>query len=286
MPPLAKGNILREPITQEHDAKEMSFLDHVEALRGHIFRAVLVVFGLSVLAFLFKDILFDDIIFGPLREDFPTYRLLCWVTERLPFIGNLCPEGFNVNIINTEMAGQFIAHIKIAFLGGVIMAFPYLFWEIWRFVKPGLYPGEVQYLRGIILYVWALFIVGCLFGYFLLAPFSISFLVNYAVSARVDNFFMLSNYVGFITMFVMATGIIFELPVLVYFLSKMGFVTPALMREYRKHAYVGILFVAAIITPSPDIGTQLAVTLPVVMLYELSIGVSRRVTARIARDLV
>jgi sec-independent protein translocase protein TatC len=264
----------------------MSFLDHVEALRGHIFRAVLVIFGLSVLAFLFKDILFDDIIFGPLQPDFPTYRLMCWVSDKLPFLSNICPEAMEVNIINTEMAGQFIAHIKIAFLGGFILAFPYIFWEVWRFIKPGLYFSEVQYLRGIILYVWALFIAGCLFGYFLLAPFSISFLVNYAVSARVDNFFMLTNYVGFITMFVIATGIIFELPVLVYFLSKMGFVTPEMMRTYRKHAYVGILFISAIITPSPDVGTQLIVTIPVVILYELSIGVSRRVNARMASDLV
>jgi sec-independent protein translocase protein TatC len=277
---------VRESITQEHDAKEMSFLDHVEALRGHIFRAVLVIFGLSVLAFLFKDILFDDIIFGPLQPDFPTYRLMCWVSDKVPFLSNICPEAMEVNIINTEMAGQFIAHIKIAFLGGFILAFPYIFWEVWRFIKPGLYFNEVQYLRGIILYVWALFIAGCLFGYFLLAPFSISFLVNYAVSARVDNFFMLANYVGFITMFVIATGIIFELPVLVYFLSKMGFVTPDMMRTYRKHAYVGILFIAALITPSPDVGTQLVVTLPVILLYELSIGVSRRVNAQMARDLV
>jgi len=277
---------VKESITTVHDGKEMSFFDHIEAFRGHLFRSVLALAICTLVAFAFKNILFDYILFGPIREDFPTYRALCWFSANVPLMGNLCPEAFDVKIINTEMAGQFMAHLKIAILGGFMLAFPYIFWEVWSFVKPGLYFSEITYVKGILGYVWALFIIGCLFGYFIMAPFSISFLVSYAVSERVDNLYMLNNYVGFITMFVIASGIIFELPVVVYFFSKIGLLTPAIMKEYRKHAYIGILFVAAIITPSPDMGTQVVVTIPVMLLYELSINVSRRVNVRKAKDLV
>jgi len=255
---------------------EMPFLEHLEVLRWHLIRSLAAVLLLTILAFLAKDFIFDTLIFGPTKNDFPTYRVLCWISEKLALGGLLCIEDFKFNFINIELAGQFLVHLKTSVILGTVVVFPYLFWEIWSFIKPGLYEKEIAYAHGIVFFSSFLFLTGVCFGYYILTPFALNFFGNYQVTSLVDNNFTLTNYIGFLTMFVLSSGIIFELPMVVYFLSKIGLVTPELMREHRRHAIVAILFVSAMITPA-DVGTQILVFIPVYILYEISIFISSRV---------
>ncbi len=255
----------------------MPFFEHIEALRWHIIRSMLAVLFFTILSFLSKEFIFDTLIFGPTKSDFLTYRVLCWISDRIALGNALCIEVFSFTFINIEMAGQFIVHLKTSFLLGFIISFPYIFWEFWRFIRPALYETEAQYTRGIVFFSSLLFGIGVFFGYFIMAPTVLNFLGNYQVTEMVENSFTLTNYIGFISMFVISTGIVFELPMVVYFLSKFGLLTPDLMREYRRHAVVIILVIAAIITPSPDIGSQILVFIPVYFLYEISIFISARV---------
>ncbi len=220
--------------------------------------------------------MFDTLIFAPTRKDFATYQLLCKISESMKLGGLLCMDNINFEFINIELSAQFLIHLKVSLILGLVVAFPYLMLEIWRFVKPALYSSEVKYTRGIVFFTSLLFLIGVSFGYFILTPFSLNFFGNYTVTETVTNSFTFTNYIGFLTMFVLASGIIFELPMAVYFLSKIGLLTPRFMRDYRKHAVVGILFVSAIITPA-DVGTQLLVAIPVFVLYELSIFISAKV---------
>jgi len=256
---------------------EMPFLEHVEVLRGHIVRSLIAVAVTSSLVFINKAYLFDTLIFGPASQDFITYKVLCWVSDRIALGKALCIDVFNFSFINIELAGQFVIHIKAALLIGFVLAFPYIFWEFWRFVRPALHEQEARYAKGIVFFSSLLFFIGVLFGYLILIPAMLNFLGNYQVSAQVQNNFTLTNYIGFISMFVLASGGIFELPMVVYFFSKLGLLTPGMMRQYRKHAVVVILIIAAVITPSPDIGSQLLVFIPVYLLYEISIFISARV---------
>lgn len=255
---------------------EMSFIDHLEELRWHILRSFIAIGVISVVAFMLPNLVFDVIIFGPKGDDFLTYQLFCELSNALQLGDTLCLTAAKFEIINVDMMGQFLAHIKIALIIGFITAFPYVFWEIWRFIEPALYDEERKYTKGVVFVSSFLFAVGALFGYFILSPFSINFFATYQVSETVNNTIVLSSYVAIISTLVLASGIMFELPLVVYFLSKVGLVTPDLMREYRKHAFVVILFVAAIITPA-DIWTQILVSIPVYGLYELSVFVSARV---------
>ena len=199
-------------------------------------------------------------------------------------IVNLCIDEINFEIINLELAGQFLVHLKASMVLGFVFAFPYCFWEVWRFIKPGLYASEVKYSRQIVFYTSLLFFTGICFGYFIMMPFAINFFSSYNISEAVGNQFSLTNYIGFITMFVLASGMMFELPMVIYFLSKMGIVGPELMKAHRKHALIVILVIAAIITPA-DVGTQVLVTVPVYILYELSIFISARVERNRMREL-
>ena len=256
---------------------DMPFLDHIEVLRWHIVRSLIAVAIGAVIVFINKAFIFDTLIFGPTTKEFITYRALCWVSHRISFGKALCIDTFNFNFINIELAAQFVTHIKMAALLGFIVAFPYIFWEMWRFIRPALHEKESRYAKGIVFFSSLLFFIGVLFGYFILVPTMLNFLGNYQVSERVQNSFTLTNYIGFISMFVLASGGIFELPMVVYFLSKLGLLTPRLMRNFRRHAIIVILFVAGVITPSPDIGSQILVFVPVYLLYEISIFISARV---------
>lgn len=263
---------------------EMSFLQHLEVLRWHLVRStVAILLGASV-AFLSKHVLFDIIIFGPKRPDFITYRLFCEFTTWLTGTGAMCMEKIPFEILNTKMAGQFSTHIWVSLIAGFILAFPYVIWEIWRFVKPGLHDTEKKYSRGILFFASILFIFGVLFGYYLIAPLSVQFLGTYTVSADVTNFIDLNSFISTVSTVTLATGLIFELPIIVYFLAKLGLLTPEWMRTYRKHAFVLILILSAIITP-PDISSQVLVCLPIVGLYEISIKICARVIKRQKRDL-
>lgn len=259
-----------------HDS-DMPFLDHVEVLRWHIVRSLVAVAVGAAVVFMNKSFIFDTLIFGPATRDFITYRALCWVSDRIALGKALCIDAFHFNFINIELAAQFVVHLKTSVVLGFIAAFPYIFWEFWRFVKPALHEHESRYARGIVFFSSLLFFSGVLFGYFILIPVMLNFLGNYQVSAQVQNNFALTNYIGFLGMFVLVSGGIFELPMLVYFLSKLGLLTPALMRSYRKHAVIVILFASAVITPSPDIGSQILVFIPVYCLYEISIFISARI---------
>ncbi len=251
---------------------EMNFLDHLEALRWHLVRSALAITILAIVAFIYKEILFDQIIFGPKNPHFITYRLLCKLSEKLSI--DMCITEIPFKLISTTMAGQFTTHMVAAGVAGLILGFPYLLWEIWRFVKPALTSKEKQYTRGIVFSASFLFFCGVAFGYFILSPLSINFLGSYQVSDEVQNAINIDSYISIVTIMTLACGAVFELPILVFFLTKIGIISPQFMRRYRKHAFIVNLIVAALITPSPDVTSQILVAIPLFLLYEFSIFVS------------
>jgi len=255
---------------------EMSFLDHLEVFRWHLIRAVVAILFFSVIAFIFKDIIFDTILLGPKNPDFPTYLALCNISQFLGMGDALCLKESPFSLMNISMSGQFSTHITTSVFAGFIIAFPYVFWEFWSFISPALYSSETKLARGVVFFSSALFLLGILFGYYVIAPLSINFLGSYQVSSLVANQINLSSFISTVTTVCLANGIIFELPILVYFLTKIGLLTPKFMRIYRKHAMIVVLILSAIITP-PDISSQILVSFPLIILYELSIKISSRV---------
>jgi sec-independent protein translocase protein TatC len=253
--------------------KEMGFLDHVEELRGHIIRSVIAIGVFSVLAFIFKDIIFGKIILGPAKPDFITYRFFCWLDRYMNAEGAICIDKLNFILQSRQMSGQFAMHITGSLITGLVCAFPYFFWEIWRFVSPGLYAKERKATRGAVFWVSILFFSGILFGYFVVSPLSVNFLANYQVDPSITNQFDITSYIETVAMLVLGCGLMFQLPVVVFVLTKIGILTPDFMRTYRRHSIIVILIIAAIITP-PDVFSQLIVTLPLYVLYEASIFVS------------
>lgn len=252
------------------DEAEMGFLDHLEELRWHIIRSVSAIIALAIVFYCLESWVFDHIIFWPKENSFPTYRFFCGISEATCFQ----PPVFGLQV--KELGEQFFTSLKVSASLGFIVAFPYIFWEFWQFLKPGLYPGERKAARGIVFYCSFLFISGALFGYFVICPFAINFLVGYNLSSEIIIDPTLASYVSYLTMFTIPTGIVFELPIVVYFLSKIGLLTPDFMRQYRKHAMVIILIMASVITP-PDITSQFLIGVPLFFLYEISIHISKRV---------
>jgi sec-independent protein translocase protein TatC len=257
------------------DANDMTFLEHLEVLRGHLLRSLASIGVFAIVAFLLKDIIFDHILLAPKSQDFFTNRMFCKLGE-LVNTDKLCINDITLSLINIDLSGQFRIHMTIAFFGGLILAAPYVFWELYRFIMPALKERERKHSGGMVFYTTALFLVGVVFGYFMIVPLTINFLGSYSVSEQVANQINLRSYIGTVTSLIFATGIIFELPILVYFLSKVGLMTPGFMRRYRKHAIVIILVVAGIITP-PDIFSQILVTIPMYLLFEISIFISARI---------
>ena len=258
--------------------KEMSFLDHLEELRWHLIRSTMAVVILATVAFVFKEFIFDVIIFGPKKAEFPTYRLLCRSAQMIG-LDSFCFTELPFRVQSRTMAGQFSAHIWTSITAGFILAFPYVLYEFWKFVSPGLHQNERKTARGFILIASFLFFVGVLFGYYVVTPLSMNFLGSYQVSEQVFNDFDLSSYIGLVRACALSSGLIFELPIVIYFLTKIGIVTPQILRKYRKFALVGVLILSAIITP-PDIASQIIVAIPVIILYEISILISGRVIKR------
>lgn len=251
----------------------MSFLEHLEVLRWHLVRAVSSVFIFAIGAFIAKPFIFDTVLLGPKKSDFWTYRMLCKASEKFGLSDLLCIGEIPFELINISMAGQFTTHIVVSIIAGFIVSFPYVIYELWRFIKPGLYEGERSYATGMVFYTSVLFLTGVLFGYYIIAPLSVNFLGSYRVSDLVVNQIDLNSYFSTIATLVLASGIVFELPMLIYFLTKIGVVTPDSLRQYRKHAVVGVLILAAVITP-PDVSSQVLVFFPLMLLYEVSIWVS------------
>ena len=254
---------------------EMTFWGHIDALRGHLTRSVLVVLVITGVLFCYPEFLFDTIIFGPLDSDFITFRAFCKLSHQLNLGDQLCFGNYTFKLQSLGLADQFTSLMWIAFLGGLIIGSPYLLWEIWRFIKPALRDKEKKASTAFIVASTFLFLTGVLFSYYIIVPLTINFLGNYQVSKMVENNFTMDSYISTVTTLTLASGIVFELPVFVYFLSKFGMVTPQFMRKYRKHAVVVILVVAAVITPSPDVASQMLVAFPLYLLYEASIFVSR-----------
>ncbi|MCT1524597.1 twin-arginine translocase subunit TatC [Sphingobacterium hotanense] len=255
---------------------EMSFFDHLEVLRWHIIRAVIAVTIFAILSFTFYDFVFNEIIMGPKNLDFWTYRMMCKVGDALNLAG-FCVEKIPFNIINTELAGQFMLQINSCLLMAVALGFPYLLFEVWLFIKPALTDIERKSARGFVFYATILFIIGALFGYYIVVPLSVNFLANVSLSEEITNQITIDSYLSTIATLTLGCGIIFLLPILIFILSKIGIMTPEFMRASRRYAIVIILVIAAIITPTADIITLLTVSAPMFILYELSIMVSANV---------
>lgn len=266
------------------ETQEMSFLDHLEELRWHLIRSTLAVVIVAVVAFIAKDFIFNTIIFGPKNPDFPTYHFFCNISKALGLDETFCSGELNFRIQSREMSGQFSAHMWTSIWAGFILAFPYVLYEMWKFISPGLYEKERSNAKGFIFIASALFFGGVLFGYYIISPLSINFLANYTVSDQVFNDIDLSSYISTVRSSVIACGIIFELPIIIYFLTKIGLVTPEILKKYRKISIVVVLVLSAIITP-PDIASQIIVAIPIMVLYEASIIISRVVLRNEERKL-
>ncbi|MBK9177246.1 MAG: twin-arginine translocase subunit TatC [Flavobacteriales bacterium] len=255
--------------------REMTFLEHLEELRWTIVRSAIAVAVGFVLAFVFKTALFEEVVLAARDPDFITYRALCRLGDWLG-VPAICIQELGFTLQNLPVSGQFMTHMTVALVAGIILAFPYILWELWRFVAPGLHERERSASGSFVLSGSLLFITGVLFGYYLLAPMSVQFFGSYQVSPSVANNFALESFIGIITQVSLWTGMVFELPLVVHLLSRLGILGPQTLRAYRRHAYVGLLVLAAILTP-PDVISQLLVAGPLMLLYEVSIGISARV---------
>ena len=255
---------------------EMSFLDHLEELRWRLIRSVLAIVIGAIVAFVFKDIIFGQVILAPRTPEFWTNRVFCQLGNYFD-VPSLCINTKPLEIISVKMAGQFNMHILVSLVVGLIVAFPYVFYELWRFIAPALKSKERQHANGAIFFSSSLFLMGVTFGFFMIVPLTVHFLGSYSVSADVTNKINLISYVSTITSVVFASGVVFELPVIIFFLTKIGIVTPDFLKKYRKHSIVAIFILSAIITP-PDIFSQTLVAIPLLILYEVSILISIRIT--------
>ncbi len=263
---------------------DMSFLEHLEVFRWHLVRSAIAILVFSILAFIFKGILFDSILLGPKNPDFPTYKILCYLSQQLGMGDALCMDELPFILMNISMSGQFSTHIMTSIVAGFVVAFPYVFWEMWRFIAPALHEKESSVAKGVVFFSSSLFLLGVLFGYYVVSPLSVHFLGSYQVSQTVANQISLTSFISTVTTVCLANGVVFELPILVYFLTKIGLITPSFMRAYRKHALVLTLIFSSIITP-PDVTSQILVALPLMVLYEISIGISARVLKKQEKQL-
>ncbi len=254
---------------------EMSFFDHLDVLRKHLLRALAVVTLLIGFAFYFTDFIWHNIIMAPKNADFWTYRMMCKLVEAFPSISSdFCITSIQAKIINTEMAGQFTLQMNSCIMAGIILGIPYLLFEVWLFIKPALLETERKSASGFVFFASFLFALGLMFGYYLICPLSINFLVNYTVDSSIENTFTISSYLSTVFTLTIGSGIIFQLPVVIYILSKLGIMTPKFMRSTRRYAAVLILIIAAVVTPTADPYTMLIVAFPLFLLYELSIMIS------------
>lgn len=255
------------------DSNDMSFLQHLEELRWRLIKAAIAILVSASAAFIFKGIVFDKIILAPKKASFITYRIFCRISESLGLDDSFCVAS-DFELQNIQMSGQFTSHIVVSIVAGLVISFPYVFYQLWKFILPGLKDKEANTAKGVVFFTSLLFMMGITFGYFLIAPLSIQFLGSYTVSEQVKNIISLNSFITTITTTTLASGIVFQLPIVIYFLAKLGIVTPTILRTYRKHAIVGVLVLSAIITP-PDITSQILVSLPLLVLYEISIQIAR-----------
>lgn len=257
----------------------MSFLEHLEDLRWHVIRSLIVIVSAGFICFLMKDFIFDTIIFGPKKMDFPTYKFLCNAATYFGIETTFCGDKFPFIIQNRVMTGQFSAHVMTSIISGFIISFPYVLYEFWKFISPGLLIVEKIRTKTFIFVSSILFFIGVLFGYYIVSPLSINFLGTYQVSDEILNEIDLGSFISLVRSSALGSGIIFQLPIVIYFLTKAGLVTPKILVEYRKYALVMVLILAALITP-PDVASQIIVAIPIVILYQVSIFISRIVVKK------
>ncbi|VXB50781.1 Sec-independent protein translocase protein TatC [Flavobacterium sp. 9AF] len=258
---------------------EMSFLDHLEELRWLLIRSTIAILVCSVVAFFFSDFIFDRVLFGPKNPDFFTYQFFCDLAQKFGLDKSLCVTEINLPIQNREMGGQFSIHMWTSITVGFIFSFPFVLWEIWKFISPALYENEKKYASAFIIVSSLLFFIGVLFGYYLIAPLSVQFFASYIVSPEINNSIDITSYISLMKTSTVASGLLFELPIIIYFLTKIGLVTPQFLRKYRKYTLVIVLILAAIITP-PDVLSQIIVSIPIMILYEISIFISAAVVKK------
>ncbi len=278
------------PLDQQHEVErqkaqrgEMTFFDHISELRRHILRSVLAIAVFAVYFLSNKEFVFNTLMFGPRDPNFPTYRAMCGFSNWVGLGNKICFTPPKFNVITRELGEALMQHMYISFCLGIICAFPYIFWEFWKFIRPGLLDSERKAVRGVVGICSLLFLLGNAFGYYVIAPFSISFLASYTVEG-LDVSPTLDSYVTYMTMFTLPTGLIFEMPIISYFLTKIGVIGPKMLRSYRRHAAVVIVIIAGIITP-PDVMSQTLVAIPLFTLYEISILVSANEQRRRNRAL-
>jgi len=260
------------------DPNQMSFLQHLEELRWRLVKAAIAIFVVATAAFIFKGFVFDEVILAPKRASFITYRIFCSISQKIGFEDGLCVTS-DFSLQNIKMSGQFTSHIVVSIVAGIVVSFPFVFYQLWKFILPGLRSKEAKMARGVVFFTSLLFLTGILFGYFLIAPLSVQFLGGYTVSDQVQNIISLNSFITTVTTTTLSSGIVFQLPIVIYFLAKIGIVTPQFLRTYRKHAIVAVLVLSAIITP-PDITSQILVSLPLLVLYEISIQIAKSVTRK------
>jgi sec-independent protein translocase protein TatC len=256
------------------EEKEMTFFDHIDELRGHIIRSIIAIVVGAIVAFVNKYILFDIIILGPSKPDFWTYQKMCELSYALMGTDQFCVKDLGFILSNITITGQFSQHFFVSIIAGIILAFPYVLWEIWRFIKPALSNKEMRYATGLVTITSLLFFTGVLFGYFLLSPISVNFLGGYRVSESIVNEINLESYISFVATLCLASGLVFELPMLVYFLAKIGILSSHWLVKYRRYGIVIILILSALVTP-PDVSSQVLLTIPLLVLYQISILVAR-----------
>lgn len=252
----------------------MAFVDHIEELRWNIIRSLIAIIISAIVAFFNIEWIFDKIILGPAHTDFASYRVLCKLGQ-LIHVKALCLQDINLQFQNTELSGQFMMSFSVSFTIGFIVAFPYIFWELWKFIRPALKPSELKYARGIVFWTSLLFFSGVLFAYYVITPFTINFFANYQLSPLFKNIITMSNYYDTMSDLILGLGLVFELPVVVFFLSRIGLLTPKLMRAKRNYAILIIFVLAAVITP-PDWFSIWLVAIPLIILYEAAISISER----------
>jgi sec-independent protein translocase protein TatC len=255
---------------------DMSFLDHLEELRWLLVRSTIAVLAMAGLTFFISDYIFDQVLFGPTKSDFITYRFFCELSHKLGFADSICVKDMQFIIQNTNMEGQVTILIWVCITAGFILGFPYILWELWKFIRPALYETEKKNAKLFIFIASILFFIGVLFGYFVIVPMSVNFFATFSISSVIKNEFNIDSYISLIKTSVIACGLFFELPIIIYFLTKLGLVTPMFLRKYWRYAVIIILIVAAIVTP-PDVVSQIIVTVPMLLIYEISILLSKLV---------
>jgi sec-independent protein translocase protein TatC len=273
--PLDQVDVDKEEVYEVKRTDELSFWEHLEELRKRIMRALLSILVGVIVVFALGEDFFKLVIYAPIDKDFVTYKFMCDLSVKTG-LSSLCVQAPKLSLFTQELGEVFFKQMQVSLIVGLLVSAPVIFWQIWLFIKPGLMAQEIKAARGFVSICSSLFIIGVLFGYFIITPFAVSFLANYTM-AGIGGTATLDSYIGYLTMFTLPIGLVFELPIIIYFLSKIGILTPKLLKQYRKHIFIILLITAGVITPSPDVVSQLLVFVPLYTLFEIGIIVSARV---------